>query len=134
MVHAHSITVEQLECWCGLPIIVPDDLARMWREQGNTIYCAHGHTCVPETGTVNRLKKDISRLQESLAREQQERKMAEAKAKRETAKRKRIEKRISVGICPHCNRNFKNLKNHFQSKHCGPKEAKRIAGEMKGRE
>ena len=43
----------------------------------------------------------------------------------------RPDKRAKDGLCPHCSRTFKNLKNHMLSKHCGPKEAKRVADEMK---
>ena len=126
------INMVETQCYCGLPVLAPPARFRQFEQEGKNIHCALGHTFVIGGETENaELKQRVRGLKEQLARERIERKAAEEAAMREVKKRKRLEKRAKDGLCPHCSRTFKNLKNHMLPKHCGPKEAKRVADEMK---
>ncbi len=127
----HKIDLVEVQCTCGLPVFTSPTLFRKYDQEGETLHCAAGHRFHLVESENVKLERKVKGLKEQLARERVERKAAEDAAMREVKKRKRLEKRAKDGLCPHCSRTFKNLKNHMQSKHCGPKEAKRLADERK---
>jgi acetone carboxylase gamma subunit len=126
-----AIDLYEVQCVCGLPVLVATHLYRLYQEEAKSIYCSEGHSFHLTETKNKKLKNRIDALEGELAHERAQREAAEEAAMKETKERMRIEKRINAGLCPHCTRSFKNLKKHFESKHCGPKEAKRVADEMK---
>ncbi len=58
--------------------------------------------------------------------------VAQKHAESERRKRRRIEARVSKGVCPCCNRTFENVQKHMETKHRGyglpPATPKQITG------
>lgn len=81
------------------------------RKEGHTIYCPNGHTwCYTgksKEQEIEELKLTIQRKDntiDEIAREKQQ-----------------LEARIKNGVCPYCNRMFKNMARHMLCKHKGKK-------------
>ncbi|MDA2916472.1 hypothetical protein MYX64_06485 [Nitrospinae bacterium AH_259_B05_G02_I21] len=126
-----AIDLYEVQCVCGLPVLAPPTEHRKYSQEGKSLCCAVGHRFSLKEPANEKLRREIADLKGELGHERAQREAAEEAAMKETKERMRIEKRIRAGLCPHCKRSFKNLKLHYLGKHCGPKEAKRVAAEIK---
>jgi hypothetical protein len=104
-------------CWCGIEFAMPEQLHRQFAEEGKTVYCPLGHTCVvKETETV-RLRKQLAAEQ---SRATALRDQLGAADRTNSALRGQItkaKKRAAGGACPCCNRTFVQLARHMTTKH-----------------
>lgn len=113
---------------------MPDFFKKTRHEDHRTFYCPNGHSqhYVGES--------DADRFERLYNAESQkllplrERLEAEKRAHEKTVKKlKRTEKRAAAGVCPCCNRTFKQLAQHMESNHKdfmqlqGLKPAKQLA-------
>lgn len=115
---------------CGIPFFVPEKWRKEKVDNKGSFSCPNGcsRVFVGET-EAEKLRKQLLQKEGELyrqrtANEELNNELWEAtnKAEIEKAKRKRAEKkllRVYNGVCPCCNRNFKNLHSHMQSKHPG---------------
>jgi hypothetical protein len=127
-----SLTVVQ--CWsCHMTYAIPDSLYRSAkkypgeRSDGWRLFCPLGHEWwyVGESDE-DRLRRQLSIQRDATAHERARRDQAEAAARAQKAAktrikndRDRIKRRVASGVCPCCNRSFKNLKRHMSSQHPG---------------
>lgn len=111
---------------CGVIMAIPVDLDERFQETGENFYCIHGHRqhYVRGHSEKDKLKKQLSaeKRGRELAQRQAEAERDRTKyAKRQTAYQKgvitKIKKRINHGVCPCCNRTFKQLAAHMKNKH-----------------
>jgi hypothetical protein len=118
---------------CGVYFGVPERLIERAREENVatmgrdhfTLYCPVGHSICwhgknKEQELRDRVKRQTARAGRLAAERDQE--AASAKAQRGAATRARNErdrqaKRAKNGVCPCCNRTFKQLARHMQSQH-----------------
>jgi len=105
-------------CNCGVLFAMTKSFKNRKRNDHKSFYCPEGH------GQHYTGKSDLEKLQEVLRREELERQQAEemlkaeCKAHKATKKKKsQLEKRMANGVCPCCNRTFKQLVRHMKSKH-----------------
>ncbi|HEY0108085.1 MAG TPA: hypothetical protein VGB67_00570 [Fibrella sp.] len=100
------------------------DLNRRCREVGKTFYCPNGHGQVYKTTELAKAKEMLenarrrSAMAENradwLARDLEAAKRSKAAIKGQLTKTR---KRIANGVCPCCNRTFKQLDAHMTNKH-----------------
>lgn len=116
---------------CHMPFYMPTEVMQhLIKNKGESFWCPNGHEqhYLGETEEA-KLKRQ---LQSQILETEKQRRAAEElsndlfdatfRAEQEKKKRKRAEKkllRVYNGVCPCCNRNFKNLHSHMQSKHPG---------------
>lgn len=102
-------------CTCGILFCVPEDLKSMWlKHPGRSFYCPNGHS-MHYTG-----KSDAQKLKEKEAQLDFERRKNEQLKNSERSLKGQITKlknRSKAGVCPCCNRTFKQLARHMKSKH-----------------
>lgn len=118
-------------CWCGINHAVPENLRshqQRCHDDGRevpSIYCPLGHSHAPAG------KSRSAKLREELEAEKNRRARAQAQADRERARadeteRRRVAqkaattrlgKRAKAGVCPCCNRTFKQLARHMAGQH-----------------
>lgn len=130
---AYIGTLKVVTCWCGMRHAVPielDDFQDRQHENDNeqrAIYCPLGHTHI-RSG-----KGAAAKLQDELVRKQAELDQARAASQDEFRKRLAVERdlesekkkaakskdRALSGVCPCCNRSFKNVQRHLATKHPG---------------
>ena len=112
------VTITHLECpSCGIPIAITPLQEEGYRAYGKTFYCVLGHTLSFSDTGVKKLQKELSAAQDCTTQAQTARDDAYALLEVEQKKRKRLEKRVSNGVCPHCHRTFQNLQRHVKGKH-----------------
>ncbi|HEY2024600.1 hypothetical protein [Paraburkholderia sp.] len=108
---AHQVTLDTSECCkCGVTFAFPWSLMRRLRENGGTFYCPSGHAqhfTVTEADRLRKLLEEANRSKTRLVDDY-------AQLQRE---HRRLQKRVSAGVCPCCNRTFTNLARHIASKH-----------------
>ena len=98
-------------CSCGVAFAIPDDMDSRLRKTHALFYCPNSHQqwyCA---------QTEEERLKKALAAEETRRVVAQQALAEQTERLKRIEARVSAGVCPHCNRSFQNLKRHMRTKH-----------------
>ena len=121
---------EQIASWqeccnCGITFGMMKSWDDRLRNNHNTFYCPNGH---PQSYSG---QTEAAKLQKQLDEERRLRVSAESDAQwqRSVAKNaqtqatkarnklRRVETRINAGVCPHCNRTFKQLAAHMKCKH-----------------
>jgi NMD protein affecting ribosome stability and mRNA decay len=110
--------VEATECVsCGIQFTVPAAWLQTKRDNGDGFYCPNGHSLRFKEGEVRRLRA-LLESQTRNATEMTARAVAAERAEKRTkAELRRIKTRVSVGVCPCCNRTFQNLARHMKTKH-----------------
>ena len=114
-------------CECGVLFAFPQAMYKRLLEQKTKarFYCPNGHSQF-YTG-----KTEAQKLRDQLEREREATERAEKRARAARAEAEmtrnslrvtkghmtRLKKRIKHGVCPCCNRQFKNLARHMENKH-----------------
>lgn len=111
-------------CWCGMRHAIPSELDNFQQRQHDngervtSIYCPLGHTYVPSgKGEAQRLRERLESEKNRSARLSAQRDQAEASARAHKGHATRAKKRAAAGMCPCCNRTFKQLTRHLASQH-----------------
>lgn len=96
-------------CTCGVPFAITISLLRVLKQTHRLFYCPNGHSQSYTAQTeAELLRRELAEKQRELEQTQRE--------------KKRIEGRVSRGVCPCCNRTFQDLQRHIASKHKGSLE------------
>lgn len=107
-------------CNCGALFAVPEQVNDELVSSGATFCCPSGHRQHYTKSTARALKEEREKNARLLARLDQER-AAAASLDRQRAAAKgqvtKIKRRIANGVCPCCNRTFKDLGRHMSSQH-----------------
>ena len=113
-----------MRCWCGVQHAVPESLRKEQirkHDDGKVpmgIYCPLGHSHVPSGKSEADLLRE--KLDRQIARsDQMQSQLRDTEASLSATKGvvTRIKKRVGHGVCPCCQRNFKNLRRHMKTKH-----------------
>ena len=120
-----SFNLTTLACYrCGIVFGIPSNRYRVLHETGDNFWCPNGHDqCFMET-VSQRHRKDMDRKEQELERERKRTTAARARAKMERNRASafkgqvtQIKNRVGAGVCPCCNRTFKQLARHMAAKH-----------------
>lgn len=121
----NMLECQAIACFkCAVEFHVPTSLYTARKRDGASFWCPNGHEqhfC--ETNEA-RLSKQVERLQTQNANllnavesERSVRKTAERSAAATRGLMTKAKNRIAKGVCPCCNRYFKELHRHMQDKH-----------------
>lgn len=105
-----AVKLEVWETWCGHWVALPPARVVTLRQTGETFWCPYGHGAVFAEPEVERLRERLADAQEKANVSAQQAAAAEGSLSR-------LNKRVHVGVCPHCHRTFKQLARHMQNKH-----------------
>jgi uncharacterized protein (DUF849 family) len=98
-------------CTCGVHIALSEEHEYTLRQSHNNFYCPSGHPQRFARQTeAEQLRKALSAAEIEKTRLAQQ--IAAAQAETE-----RLQKRVAHGVCPCCNRTFKQLNAHMARKH-----------------
>lgn len=107
-------------CWCGISHAIPADLEDYARRSGHSIYCPLGHEWIYN----DTIKKKLREAEEALERERNRVKATRdllAQEERSHAATRghvtRMKKREAAGVCPCCDRTFRQLARHMKGQH-----------------
>ncbi len=118
--------IELLHCAnCGLQFGMTSDFEERRRNDHGNFYCPAGHSNVYlGKSKAERLQDQLNTKERELAAEIERRRRAEHqveaeqfKTRAERAAKTRLQNRIGHGVCPCCQRTFKQLAAHMKAKH-----------------
>lgn len=111
--------LEQTNCAkCGVLFASPVVATR--RKDGEGFFCPNGHPLVFNNSDLKKLQAEKERLQKSLDWEKSQRQTVERALRYQkglATKAKNKLKRTHAGVCPECNRTFKQLAAHMHTQH-----------------
>ena len=120
---------------CGVAYGLDSDYDDRRRSNGQGWHCPNGHNVVYTESQEKKLRKQLARethRADQLKSEVDYQKRLKNRANNRLAATKgvvtKIKKRIGNGVCPHCNRYFKNLHRHMCTKHTRAKGVKKCKG------
>lgn len=120
MGYALPVTVQMTDMTCGkcgIQFAVPEEWRAEKQRTGEGWHCPNGHARVYRESDVEKAKKALEderkRHANTLARLNE----AEAAERKANAEIVRMNRRASAGVCPCCNRTFKQLARHMKTKH-----------------
>jgi uncharacterized protein CbrC (UPF0167 family) len=95
---------EEVCCRCGMFFAYPQDYKNRRRKDHQAFYCPAGHE------QYYYVESEEEKLRNKLT-------AAYARESSLSGELKRLKTRIRNGVCPCCNRSFKNIGRHIKSKH-----------------
>lgn len=109
-------------CDCGLTFVVPGAWDREKRESHSGFYCPNGHSLVYKGKTkaereAERYKADAEFYRDRAESERRRRETAERSRAATKGVLTRTKNRIAKGVCPCCNRTFRDLAAHMAGQH-----------------
>ena len=125
------VQIEIVDVTCGVPGCgVHFGLERVYhdarRRDGKQFYCPNGHHVAWNESELDKIRAEKLRLESSLdwTRKQRDEAQKETITQKQRASRfkndrDRIKTRVSNGVCPCCNRQFAQLRQHMSTKHPG---------------
>jgi hypothetical protein len=121
----YSGTLVTTTCWCGIHLAIPNDLyAIARRNKGHAVYCPLGHEFIYDNTTQEQLTKARQELAEANRRRQATTELLHAEERSHSATRghlTRQKRKLVAGVCPvdDCQRHFRDLERHIETKHPG---------------
>ena len=105
-------------CNCGIEFAVPKDFNDRRRQDHKSFYCPWGHAqSYTGQSEAEKLRAQLAEATRRAEMEANTRRSAEADAKRAKTRLKKLTHRVNCGVCPHCQRTFKQLAEHMKTKH-----------------
>jgi len=105
-----TVQMEVVQCYgCGMTYAIPDVLHRKMHRlhEEQSIYCPLGHTWFymgkSEAKQIQELKLELQQRDNDLEEQR--------------GRVRRLEKRVTRGICIYCKRTFPNIARHMECKH-----------------
>jgi len=113
-----------MECSCGAIYGISEDRYNYCLDTGTHWYCPNGCRRVFKKPRNSELKEQIEKLErrnnlkdEVIASKNNQIAQLNYSVRAQKAAKTKILNRVKNGVCPCCNRQFKDLQNHFKSKH-----------------
>lgn len=111
------ILVEEICCNCFVHFAMDVALNNQRRAEGGTFYCPNGHAQHYTETEVEKLKKLNMTLKNKAAWAETETEYQKRSHAATKGKLTKLHKRVANGVCPCCNRSFKQLSRHIKNKH-----------------
>jgi septal ring factor EnvC (AmiA/AmiB activator) len=108
-------TIECCRCGCTFAVTAPF-LANLLKTK-QSFYCPNGHSQSYTESTEERLRKELAEKERSLQWEQERVASLNKQLKREQTASKKLKRRVSVGVCPCCQRTVSQLARHMETQH-----------------
>ena len=110
---------------CGVVCAIPTYLERTRRTDGQNFFCPNGHSMSFTVYSVeDHLRKALAAAKAKTERARRSLAWAESTAQSANISRgiaqaaaRRLRQRVSAGVCPCCQRTFKQLAAHMKAKH-----------------
>ena len=102
---------------CGIVFYVPETWRSDHEKTGEGFHCPNGHPRIYKETTADKLRKELAEKERSLGWEKQRADTLDKRLKAETSKRVKLQKRVEAGVCPHCQRTFRQLVEHMKTQH-----------------
>ena len=114
-----SVKLVTITCYkCGIVFGVAPSYKSNLIDSHDGFYCPNGHyQSYQSESEADKLRRQLESRERSLTVARNMSSFHERSASAQKGAKTRILNRIKKGVCPHCNRQFKNLHSHMESKH-----------------
>lgn len=113
-----ALQFETIECCeCGVIWAVLDDYKRNMHKTKQLFYCPNGHSQSYTESTAEKLRKELAAKEQALAWEKERTASLDKQLRTAHKVTVTLKRRISVGVCPCCQRTVSQLARHMQTKH-----------------
>lgn len=102
---------------CGVIFAVDDGLKSNWQRDKTEFFCPNGHGQSYTESEADRLKRELTTAQRDRDFQKSRAESLDKRLKNEQAASARLKKRVSVGVCPCCQRTVSQLARHMKTKH-----------------
>lgn len=117
-------TLVVTDCWCGIRYAIPKTLHDYVERQHNDgkpqtdIFCPLGHRwAFAGESQVSKERKRVERLERQLASREEDLRSETIAHRATKGKLTKQTRRVTNGVCPHCDRSFVQLTRHMKSQH-----------------
>lgn len=103
---------------CSIPFAMPDEL--YWKARNSRkvwFWCPAGHEIHYYADETEKLKQELARANTRALQAQDRAEHAENSRRAVKGHLTRVKKRVANGVCPCCNRSFKDLARHMAGQH-----------------
>lgn len=104
-------------CACGVIFAVTSDQQRNFKDTKKSFYCPNGHGQSYNESTAERLRRQLEANEQALSWEKERTASLHKQLAKERKATTRLKRRVSVGVCPCCQRTVAQLARHMQTKH-----------------
>ena len=111
-------------CTCGIRFGLPARYQRQLRELGKEFHCPNGHSLTYGKGEAEKLRHELKQIEMERNRlidlhsvEQAAHKLAARRLAATKGQLTKLKKRVAAGVCPCCNRTFRDLADHMKTQH-----------------
>ena|SRR3990167_2056705 len=104
-------------CTCGVIFAVLEEFNASLRQTKQGFYCPNGHPQSYTKSPADKLRKELAAKEQALAWEKERAASLDKQLARERKATTRLKRRVSVGVCPCCQRTVSQLARHMQTKH-----------------
>lgn len=113
--YTETVTLKTLQCsCCGIVFSIPENLMTELRRTHASFYCPNGHSqYYPQDNETEKLRKELRRKEQELADTVQ----LKIRSENLLIKTQRDLNRMKKGVCPCCNRSFRNVREHMRKQH-----------------
>lgn len=115
-----SIKYTTIDCiYCDFVFAVPKTADEKWQNNHTTFYCpkCRGNMHYSDKPETERLEKDLAYYKSKNASLRESNEFYQNSARAYKGHHTRVKNRVKNGVCPCCNRTFKDLQRHMKSKH-----------------
>lgn len=111
--------VTAIDLGCGHRVYLADDFIVQRRNDHKTFYCnvCGGRRHYPDESDTERLRRQLASKEDQLDTMRADRDHKEYQRRAAVGQVTKIKKRVGNGVCPCCNRTFKDLARHMANKH-----------------
>jgi hypothetical protein len=105
-------------CECGMTFAMPARYYQERRRDHRSFCCPAGHgQHFPGESTEERLRRERAFFRQDADSVREQRDRLEHRLRAQKAATTRIRNRVGRGVCPCCNRTFRDLADHMATKH-----------------
>jgi len=102
---------------CGITYGAPDEFVKAQRRDGGKVYCCRGHELGWDETEAQRLRKRLATAEATATHYRDQAEAAERSRRAIKGHLTRVKRRVAAGVCPCCNRTFKDLGRHMAGQH-----------------
>ena len=104
-------------CNCGVIFAITRDHQASFLRTKQWFYCPNGHRQSYTESEADRLKRRLAETERAVAWEKERAASLDKQLTKERKASARLKRRVSVGVCPCCQRTVSQLARHMQTKH-----------------
>lgn len=112
------LSMVTVDCYkCGVTFAVTTELHSNWHRDKTEFFCPNGHPQSYVESTAQRLQRELDAAKRDVEWQKQRAATLDKQLSAQKGVTTKLQKRVSAGVCPCCQRTVKQLAAHMKTKH-----------------